>query len=318
MSNFLTTVSHFFDYFLHGEAPPPPPEPSLTPEKKLEQTANELGQSLGALNELARSLQARYPTSSDQTASGPTRAELEQQAMAACHERMRQAILKAHLRLGTGLDAEALQTLDHGMEEIVPHLGACVGEDISKRVTSCSLHRVFYEVGVLSWNRLLELMNRQKIEWPAPSGMSPTAGPDEIAAAIERNRTVDGQSFLDKSPAQVRELMQGVIKVWRAVYPSEDSGLWAETVWQGVAAGLRVQLFEKAVQAVLKDQELMRAIQELLESELKATRDILSRGLQSSAELNEVLASTDRLCRQQVPDLVWRLVQPLVLATSIR
>lgn len=311
MSNFLTTVSHFFDHFLHPNAPAPPPP--LSPEEQLEQTASELGQSLGALNELARSLQARYPTATETVASGPSKAQLEQQAIAERQGRMRQAILKAHERLGTGLNAETLQALDQGMEEIVPHMGACVGEDISKRVTSCSLHRLFYEVGVLSWKRLLELMERQKLEWPAPSGMSPTASPEEIAAAIERNRNVDGQAFLDKSPVQVRELMLGVVKVWRSAYPAEDTGLWAETVWQGVAAGLRVDLFEKAARTMQQDQELVRAIQELLESELTATREILSRGLQSSEELNSVLANTDRLCRQQVPDLVWQLVKPTLL-----
>lgn len=317
MSNFLTTVSQFFEYFLHSEGPPPK-APSLSPEQQLEQTASELGQSLGALNDLARSLQARFPTTADGAPVGPTKAELEQQAIAERQERMRQAILKAHQQLGTGLDAEALKALDQGMEEIEPHLGACVGEDISKRVTSCSLHRLFREVGVLAWDRLRELMDSKGLTWPEPSGMSPSATPEEVAAAIERNRTVDGQTFLDKSPEQIRQLMLGVVKVWRSAYPGEDTGLWAETVWQGVAAGLRVELFERAARALEQDQELVRAIQELLESELKATREVLSRGLKSSEELNEVLASTDRLCRQQVPDLVWELARPFLLEPSTR
>lgn len=304
---FLNTIIHSFDHSLHpdrkAEAPP------LSAQQQLVQTANELGQSLGALGELARGLKENFPAEEVARKSGPDPEKLEIDYR---RQRMRQAILEAHQKLGTGLDASRLETLDQSMEQIVPHLSDCVGQDIAKRVTSCCLHRLFREVGLLSWNRLVELMQRQGLEWPPPSGMSPSAGPEEIAQARERNRTVDGEAFLERSPAQVRELMLGVVKVWRAAYPAEDTSLWQETVWQGVAAGLRIELFEKAAAAMQHDPAIIEAVRRLLEQELQATRELLSEGLQSPAQLKSVLADTDRLCRQRVPDLVWERVSGLV------
>lgn len=305
---FLNTITHSFDHFLHPDRKVEAPTP-LSAEQQLARTASELGQSLGALSELARSLEECFPTEQT-TSAAPDRERLETDYR---RQRMRDAILEAHQKLGTGLNATILDSLDLGMEQIVPHLSDCVGQDIAKRVTSCCLHRLFREVGVLSWNRLVDLMQRRGLDWPPPSGMSPSSTAAEIAEARERNRIVDGEAFLERSPTQVRELMLGVVKVWRAAYPAEDTSLWQETVWQGVAAGIRIDLFEKAAAAMQHDPAITEAVHVLLEQELQSTRELLSQGLQSPAQLKNVLSDTDRLCRQRVPDLVWERVQPSLI-----
>lgn len=311
---FLNTIIHSFEHFFSDEGRKEPAAP-LTPQQQFARTASELGQSLGALNELGRSLQERFPVEGAPAAETVDR---ELQDTTYHRHRMRDAILKAHQQLGTGLEVSMLEALDQGMEQLLPHLGDCAGQDIAKRVTSCCLHRIFREVGLLSWDRVMHLIDRAGLKWPPPSGMSPSATSEEIAQAAERNRCVDGESFLDRSPAQARELMLGVVKVWRAAYPAENTSLWQETVWQGVAAGLRIYLFEQAAAAMQHDPQNIASVQRLLEQELQSTRDLLSQGLQSPAQLKSVLAETDRLCRQDVPDLVWELVRPQVCELLVR
>lgn len=300
----LAELTDYFERFMH----PREETPELTPEERLKQTAGQLGASL---SELGQTLQ-EHPELAPEVAARVDAAALEKQAMDERRERMRQAILEAHRKLETGLDEAALRELDEGMKAVVPHMEECVGGEIAQRITSYSLNRLFQEVGILSWSQLLQKLERQQLRWPAPAGLSPSATPAEIEQATVRNRLVDGEAFLGKSPEQVRELMQGVVKVWRSAYPLEDSPLWQETLFQGVAAGIRARLFLRAVRATQQDPALVSTIQSLLERELAATREVLARGLQSSDELNRILAETDRLCRQQVPDLVWKLVEPVL------
>lgn len=205
--------------------------------------------------------------------------ELSQEQNRNC---MRQDILDLHQRLGSGLASEELERLHRALEAHFvadSHLLQVEG-----KIDRCVLEFLFSKVGAAAWEEYRCLST----------------------AKLESDLRLENV-FLKMTPLATRDLMLGIVAIWKHAYPERGGVLWAETVTLGVCAGLRARIFVRAMELWFRlDRELESQMVATLEKTLTDLR-VAGSGLNG---VYRVTSEVDDACRQIIPEMVWNHLGP--------
>jgi hypothetical protein len=276
---------------------------------------NEFDQALRQVREQANQLRARTAAvSAGAVGNVSTEAAKEslQKRIEEIHEKILKEILEVHAQLKTGITQEDLQSFAQTLENL-EQLESNRGSSFEDTLKAALVRRVVSSSAELAWPALISAMKRADLHWPEPSGLGPFADAPAIARALERELADISDAFLKSSPRRIAHRMQGVVDVWKANYPTPDSGLWRQMVFQAVGYGLLGRAVAKAA-AELKASgaELRAKVAELLKEQLVSIQTTLSAGISSVEDADVVARGASQICEEIVPEIAWEKVRPLV------
>jgi YHS domain-containing protein len=134
---------------------------------------------------------------------------------------------------------------------------------------------------------------------------------EELQRARGRHREEVRSAFLEATPRQQAELIQGQVRAWVYGYPARDSYLWLQTAIRAVAAALCAQFFAAALELWMwrpleLDAKLLSSFNEGIEPARAAVRA----GIQTVAEAADVTVLVGATCDRIIPSMVWDYVAP--------
>ena len=296
-----------------GEAPPTKPNE----DRDFEALRANFDAALHDLDEKAE--EHRRQRAAASSAPGVSRSMAEKRAaereryIADIRQTIRKEIGSMHEKLGTGVGAD-LEALSASLEEVAVEVDA--GKDsheLIPRTRARAVQRLQKEAGELALTRLEVLRRRQNLEWPDPTHHDPWAQPEEIERSRRRHLAELRESFLGQSLSRTGELLLGIVTVWGSDYPHRGSPLWEETVLEGVAAGIRGDLFRECMAVARRDEDHVASLAEAsIGKELIKLQQVLKAGVTSIEQANQAAASALRVLDEVVPDLVWEHIRSQV------
>jgi hypothetical protein len=103
------------------------------------------------------------------------------------------------------------------------------------------------------------------------------------------------------------------VTVWGSDYPHRDSRLWEETVLEGVAAGIRGDLFRECLAVARRDEDHLVSLAKVsIGKELIGLQQVMKAGVTSIEQANQAAASALRVLDEVVPRLVWEHIRSQV------
>jgi hypothetical protein len=226
----------------------------------------------------------------------------------ATHLAIFEDIVKMHARLGTGLGSAELEALGEFSDELEAIWAEGVDSHaVLPRMRYAILKKLQAKAGELAAARLVELLQRQKLSWPDPTHHRPTASEEEIERSRRRRLSEAREAFVASGVERTGERMFGIVRGWGSDYPDRGLPLWEESVLEGVAAGIRIQLVKEFVDHLRRDPELiLRRSEEAIGKEISTLWDMAQGGVESVEEASRALASSLRVLDVVVPDIVWK------------
>ena len=226
-------------------------------------------------------------------------------------EELWETIQGLHLKLGSGLDSEMIQslscsTLGHAFGPREP-----IQESLEERIEYYVLRELFHRCAERAWTRLQSLMESSSEDWPVPPDLTYRRSP-ESAAKFARKRLEELRTdFTLAPPIKQAELAVGEVKVWRHTYPERDSWLWLQTGLCGVGAALQLQLFVAALELWLwRGAKLEDALRTSIKKELIEANKLLNHGVVTLEDADRVAARARQVCSEVIPSLVWEFLEP--------
>lgn len=290
-----------FSRLFHA-TPAPPPEPER------ESAHERLDDLLKSVQEQARE-DVPGADRARKAAQGPTAEEIALAERESARSRLEADVAALHARLGTGLEGR-LGTLSDWLRAHAP-LPAGPEDGTERRIDAKVLKLLFERAGLLAWERLEELMELAGEPWPIPQSLLIGRPSEDAPRVLAQHRRELQEDFVAADAERVADLVHGEIRAWSHYYPDSSTTLWQEVALRGVAAAVRIQLFE----AMLAEwggrpEELEARIGAVLEGELQDARKLLSEGVQSLDGARRIAAEVDRVCGQVIPDMVWDFLGP--------
>jgi hypothetical protein len=291
---------------------PSPAESATAPPPGLEETQKRLEQALDQLNQRV----VVYKKSHDIAAVKEfTAEELEAREAAAVKanaDALRAAIMPLHEKLETGLTGSRI-------EVVVARMKAMAEQDriprsMPERLAGAVRKRAIEETGKLAWLALEQAMKRHDVAWPEPGGLGHAPTPERIEQVRKMETARMRSAFLGARPAETADLAQGLVRVWKTVYPEPSSGLWTATALQGVGAGLWC-FYAGAAQAIFYEHRM--AIEKKANEVLSDGLSRLSDALAHSAEIDpgvqsNVMFRAQEIVADVIPSMVWAEIGPRV------
>ena len=106
----------------------------------------------------------------------------------------------------------------------------------------------------------------------------------------------------------------GVVKIWRASYPTPSSGLYRETVYDAVASAIRAEFLERALKlAADVPEELVKKIDTLLTEELGVVCRALNKDDLTLDEAHQANQITSKAYCCIIPRMLWNHVKERVI-----
>ena len=278
------------------------------------EVVDKLGNALGRLRELTHKLEQEQETAAERRAQELKDERLKKEIERA-HSQMLQAILTCHKDLGTGLDESRLKEL-HDLYEEIPqpeeHGRPTSLQNMIKYATAKLFHE---ELGPPSWQKLLTALAAKGIEWPDPEGLSPNATAEEKEKARAHYQARNESAFLERPLRHSGDLIIGVVKIWRASYPTPSSGLYRETVYEAVASAFRAESLERALKLASDvPEELVKKIDSLLTEELGVVYRALNKDDLTLDEAHQANQVTSKAYCCIIPRMLWNHVKSQALA----
>ncbi|MCP3903113.1 MAG: hypothetical protein GY715_05700 [Planctomycetes bacterium] len=231
------------------------------------------------------------------------REEIKKERMDEIHALIRADVLATHARLGTGVDDAELARLDEFMHLMCDVMSAPASGGVELQIRASVTRRFFDETGPLAWDRLEELMEHTGIEWPASEGTD-----------REHKHAEAEEMFVHASPVASSDLVAGVVSVWRDHYPQPKTPLWESVCLRAVGSGLRARMLHRGMEHLrVHGDELRSEGEALLREEITTLRQVLSSGVRSVAEADQVMAGAGGLLEKVLPDLCWERARDVVV-----
>jgi hypothetical protein len=233
------------------------------------------------------------------------------QRMEVVQRAIRADIEKMHARLGTGLQASALDAISAFLVEVDTEAGAGKGSnELLPRMRHAIVERLRLESGELAVKRIVALLERAKLAWPDPTHYRSTATEEEIDRSRRRRLAEVREAFLVQDLKRISERMWGLVRTWGTDYPDQGSPLWEECVLEGVAAGIRGGLIRDAVDVLRRDRDhLLAEAESSIGKQLAALQAAAKGGVQSIEDANKVVASALQVLDQVIAQIAWEQVQ---------
>jgi hypothetical protein len=233
--------------------------------------------------------------------------------IAEIRQTIRKEIGSMHEKLGTGVGAD-LEALSSSLKNLAVEVDAAKdSHELIPRARARAVQRLQKEAGELAWKRLEVLRRRENLEWPDPTHHDPWAQPEEIERSRRRHLAEARESFLEQSLSQTSERLLGIVMVWGADYPHRGSPLWEETVFDGVAAGIRGDLVQHWLAVARRDEDdIARLAEASIGKELTKLQQVVKTGVTSIEQANQAASSALRALDEVIPDLVWDHVRSQV------
>lgn len=221
-------------------------------------------------------------------------------------------ILDLHEKLHTQLTEESLNAAADNLQALDKKL-TVPGEELEARITRSIIRRVLRECADAVWPVFTELLSRHSVAWPDPSGLAPSAS----SAQIERARAYElaevREAFIDAPPAKIVLRMKGVVPVWQASYPPQDSATWRRVVIQGAGFGLLADTISACASALRAEKDSLSAeLHGSLQEHMALLQRSLKVGVSSAGEADKLLSATRELCEDFVPEVAWRYAAPVL------
>jgi len=239
------------------------------------------------------------------------RAAASRRRMEEAHRAILEDIERMHARLETELAGADLAELAGFLEELHAESAAGKGSrSLLPRLRHAIAERLRREAGELAVERLVALLEREKLSWPDPTRYRPTDPPEKIERSQRRRLGEVREAFLAQDLERTAQRMLGIVAGWKSDYPDRGSPLWEECVLEGVAAGIRGQLVRASADLLRRDREVIfdRA-EESIGKELGAIHAALEDGVHSLEQANQAVASSLRVLDEIVPEIAWQHVQ---------
>jgi hypothetical protein len=261
--------------------------------------------------ECRRQAEVKTGAESSSTRTEAERAAVAERRLEDVRRAIREDIGSAHARLKTGIESSELEALAKYIEEVAAQAEA--GKDsheLLPRARFAIAEKLREEAGELAAARVVELLRSQDLSWPDPTHYRESARPEEIERSRRRRLAEVRQSFLAQSLERTAQRLLGVVEVWGSDYPDRGSPLWEETVYEGVAAGIRARLVKEAVEQLRRDQDvIMKRTEAAIGKELAALQQTLRSGVTSFEQANQAVAGSLRALDTIVPELAWEHVR---------
>jgi hypothetical protein len=234
------------------------------------------------------------------------REDIKRQRMEEIHAEVRASVVATHEQLRTGIDDVELTELDGFMDRLCEMMAAPAAAGLEPYIRGAITRRFYDETGPLAWQRLTELMDDAGTEWPSPEEHQ-----------REHKRAEAAELFVHASPTVTAALVSGVVPIWQDHYPKKDSALWQSVCFRAAGAGLRARMLGRAMDYLRAHSPELRAEGErLLREKISTVQDVLSSGLRSVDEADQVMAGAAGLLERVLPDLCWDRARDVVTAES--
>lgn len=303
-------LSEMFGKKSEAEAAPPPPE---------------VAASGPSLEELTRSIEllrgdvqvSRKGETEDQR-QGRLRAEKEEAERLGAEQHRREMledILEFHRKLETGIDrAELDRLVGLGHTWMEETRAAMDTGDLAGRTIGAVIGGIYRHVGELAWDDLRKRMADHGVGWPDPAGLPPHCDPADLERARKLQDVRERNDFVETKAVLALDRMLGIVEVWRAAYPDRGSKPWVSTCLRGVAAAVRLRMFERAYHAVQERRaDLRRDLTGLLQEKMTEVQALLDKGVTSVAEADRISRETEKIIYQTAPEFVWNAVKDAVV-----
>jgi hypothetical protein len=296
-----------------GEAPPTKP----VEDGDFEALRANFDAALHDLDEKAEEYRRRRAAASSapgvSRSTAAERAAERERRIADIRQTIRKEISSMHEKLGTGVGTD-LEALSASLEDVAVEVDAGKeSHELIPRTRARAVQRMQKEAGELALARLEVLRRRQNLEWPDPTQHEPGAPPEEIERSRRRHLAEVRESFLGQSLSRTAERLLGIVTVWGSDYPHRDSRLWEETVLEGVAAGIRGDLFRECLAVARRDEDHLVSLAKVsIGKELIGLQQVMKAGVTSIEQANQAAASALRVLDEVVPRLVWEHIRSQV------
>lgn len=246
---------------------------------------------------------------------GPSLEKPQEQEFEQSVRAMQNSIAALHVKLGTGMTEEQIDSFVDFFEQLGDQ---CQGKDVDSRIRASIAERLQRDLSPISWNIFTQMMESAKICWPEPGGIMPGATDEERSRAVACKMEEAQILFLSQSLKLGVENMRGIVSAWKR-YPDSDNWLWQEVALRGVASGIRCALVKEAVDALRANAEQLKAkARELISEQMGKIQGVLSTGLHSLEEAEELVRSTDLVVTELLPDLASQQIAAQIPAWSKR
>ena len=276
------------------------PEPLIEPAKLLDGTLAELQKRKEALQK------SRVQTSGSSIHATVIASDNVQLMMDQLHAKIRADILTFHQTLKTGINEETLNRSQALLRELDGIVSGKSGSGFESRIRTAVIKQILAQCGKASWATLQSLLERADLTWPEPTGLSPWAEPKDKTAATDRMLSETAEAFYNSSPARIADRMFGVVGVWKANYPDQDSPQWRQLVIQGVGQGIFGYTVMEATNMIRNEsEELKSEAIRMISTEVESVQNALENGISSPQDIDKILEQVSELCDEVIPGLAW-------------
>ncbi len=274
------------------------------------QTVNPIDAVLGSL-EASRAKAFELDESAIRDQARKSALEEEKRQMELRRAEMLQDIVALHTKLGTGFSQADLEKMASGLKEHVNLFSNRNTDGLADQGLLSILASVQEDSLKVGWDRLDAELKKAGLEWPRPSGISPSSSADEIAHKSALHLEQQHKDYLTTPLPRLADLMLGVVPAWRSCYPERNGAVWTETVFQAVAGAWSAERHARVVALGLEAAEELRAkVAENLAKELQPVQARLAEGVSSLAEARNLSDQATNITRTVGREIFWAVVGP--------
>lgn len=304
--NLFDAISQFF-----GRASLPQEEKEkVSPLAEMESAFNT---ALLQLNNKIEALQREQSTEKGrQGGIAADYAKEHERRMQEAHTLILADIRTAHRRLGTGIDAAALEVLAKFLEECAEKMAGAQGvQEVMPCCRRSILRRLHQEAAAGAWSELEERLRAAAEPWPQTAQRDAFEDEETFARRRQRKYQETRSDFIGYDIDRSRELIYGIERAWKADYPGQGTPLWQELVLEGVATALRARIFKSYYERMTKNREkIISRAAELVGQELGALQKVLAeKNLSSLEDAHRVVTTSTRVLDEVIPEIAWQVVQ---------
>lgn len=235
--------------------------------------------------------------------------EEEKRVIAEHRKAMLEDIVALHHQMSTGLEAEQLEELSSGLKET---LGVYAGRDsdsLADRGMAAILRHIHDDSLAHGWSRLERAREQAELAWPPPTGISPSATPEEVKKKTELHNVIIHKDFLEYDLKILAELIVGHVPAWRAVYPERGGVVWTATSMQAVGAAFAAQRHNELVELGQNHiDEIRKLVAQRLEPALAPIQAEFKKGVQSLQHAARLSSDACKICEKIAPEAFWEVV----------
>lgn len=237
-------------------------------------------------------------------------AQAREERLRSLHAQVVEDILALHGRLGTGIDRTALDELSTFVDECAQAEGK-QGEELLQCCRSGILRRLHLEAGPVAWAKMDAALRVAGEDWPVATQRDRFEDEATFAHRLQHKRREAAAAFSGYPIGRSAELIKGVERAWKSDYPERGTPLWRELVMEGVATGLRAQVFKGYVECLKQHQGIIvKRATELVGRELEELHKVLAeKGAGTLEDAHRVGASSQRLLNEVIPEQAWQVVK---------